>query len=321
MTISGPVAPACLGCGTPLGAAVADPGTGEERLYLDAGRWCSRCWRYLDEWERFYRLYRPRLFSFCLVRLRGVLPAGEDCAMLADEIVQETMIVAHRKFSVWELPERALWQTARRLIYARCSDYTFMTGDGARVTVRNIRTRPWEEHGGETQSDPSDAVVHRIVLRYALEKLPVEHRQAVIVHKAIGVPAVEAGHVLDRPASTVKTQAQSGLRRLRKAAAEGALVLVPVGGVIAAMEALRDTRVGDVTGQLFDTLTEQPLLLAATGVGLQHAVAFVHERVGRIRSGGRARATGAVSLRKVTHSALRRGRVRAGDAPGPSGRE
>ncbi|MFG3491616.1 RNA polymerase sigma factor [Streptomyces sp. NPDC047972] len=290
MTIVSPGRTVCLGCKAPTGAADGATATEErrpeeKRPHLDERRWCTPCWRHQDEWDRFYRLYQPRLFGFILTRLRDVLPANEDCLARAEEITQETMLVAHRKYTVWELPERALWQTARRLVYAACSDYTFMTDDGTRVTVRYAEENAWEGLNEEVQCDPADAVIDRIVLFRALDGLTVEQRQALIVHKAIGVPAAEAAKVLGRPATTVKTQAQSGLHKLKRAAAGGALTLIPVAGAVAAYETLRRTPVGAVAGRLVDSLADQPLLLTAAGVGVQQVVAYVRDTLDRRRSG------------------------------------
>lgn len=220
----------CLGCATPVDLLDAVAPTDESpAAYRDASRWCGRCMRYMDDRERFVLLYLPRVRRFCLERLRGVMPDNEDHRQLAEDLAQETLMTALRRFDVWEAPERALWTTARRTIYKRCDAYRIVTRDGFPVTVRYVAAVGPDSVGDEVVADPAEAVVAKVMLHSGLSRLPLANRQAVVAHTALGIPASEAGRMLGRPASTVTTQNRRGLVLLKRAAVEGTVALVMLG--------------------------------------------------------------------------------------------
>ncbi|OQR62169.1 hypothetical protein B6E66_20775 [Streptomyces maremycinicus] len=279
MTSTTPASTLCLHCAAPveLADAVATPG----RVDPDTRRWCGRCMRSMDDWERFYLLYQPRLYRFCLTRMRGTRP-GLDHVEAAKDIAQETMIIAHRKFEIWEAPERALWTTARHLIWAACREYTYVTSGGFPVTVRYKDRDVWESDA-RVVADPAEAVIDRVVLYNAMQQLPLEQQQALVTHKGLGLSAAEAGRVLARPGSTVKTQAHSALKQLREAAAKGVMVILPVGGAVGVYEVLDRVPAEAVESLATDLVNQPHVYPALLGLALR-GIPYLRERFGRAKS-------------------------------------
>ncbi|MEF2529449.1 MULTISPECIES: RNA polymerase sigma factor [Streptomyces] len=284
----------CLGCTAPVDLLdllnlPESPGRagGETAEYLDPARWCDRCLHYLDDWDRFFRLYQPRVRGFCLDRLRALLPDNEDHREVADDIAQEVMVEAYRHFGQWERPERAIWTTARNKIHRKCAAYRLVTKDGHALTVRHASSGLVEDPCHAATTDPAQAVVDKVVLYSALSRLPVSQQEAVVVHKAFQMPAAAAGAVLERPGSTVKTQAERALALLREAAAKGALIALPGAGLFGLYKVLQEVPLKTVAEGAGDLLAEPApytvlFALAAKQVGpyLSERYGAFHERLG-----------------------------------------
>lgn len=63
---------------------------------------------------------------------------------------------------------------------------------------------------------PFDQILLRADLAQALERLPDHYRQPIQLHVLGGMPQDEVGRVLGRPRSTVASQIERGLGRLRR---------------------------------------------------------------------------------------------------------
>ncbi|MFB6808840.1 RNA polymerase sigma factor [Streptomyces sp. NPDC056387] len=275
----------CLNCGAPvdlLDPSVASDGE-EVPAYRNATCWCGRCMRYMDDWERFYLLYQPRVYRFCLARLKGILPRHEDYTQAAEDISQETMIVAHEHFHTWDRPERALWWTARRKIYKKCATYRIVTKDGLPVTVRHVAP-PSVDGPMTVTADPAEAIVAKVVLHSAISsKLTVPEQEALMVHKLYEVPAAEAGRILGRPATTVKSRAQQGMSLLKEAAAKGALVILPGGAAIGLYKILEHIPFEAAADGAVELLTQPqtyPVMLACAA---KYVVPYLRERYRALR--------------------------------------
>lgn len=269
----------CLNCATPvdlLDVPVAVE-TEDVPVYRDATRWCGPCMRHMDDWERFYLLYQPRVHRFCLALLKGILPDNEDYTQAADDIAQETMIIAYAHFQDWDKPERALWRTARRKIYKKCATYRFFTKDGFPVTVRYSANPIEDDLAATVTSDPTEAVIDRVVLYSALAGLPIGPQESLIAHKAFDLPAAEAARALDRPATTVKSQAKRGLELLREAAAKGAFILLPPAGVYGLFKALEQIPLDTVANGALDVLAQPHIYVMAVGAGMKYGYAYLRD--------------------------------------------
>ncbi|MFJ2821759.1 RNA polymerase sigma factor [Streptomyces toxytricini] len=277
----------CLGCTAPVDLLdlpqPPDGAGGETAEYLDPSRWCDRCLHHLDDWDRFFRLYQPRVRAFCLDRLRGLLPDNEDHRELAEDIAQEVMVEAYRHFGQWERPERALWTTARNKIHKKCAAYRIVTEDGYALTVRHAASALVEDPCRGATADPAQAVVDKVVLYSALSRLPVSQQEAVVVHKAFQVSAAAAGSVLERPGSTVKTQAERALALLREAAAKGALIALPGAGLFGLYKVLQEAPLKAVAEGAVDVLGEPAPYTVLVALAAKQAGPYLGERYGALR--------------------------------------
>ncbi|MCX5077706.1 hypothetical protein OG321_35095 [Streptomyces sp. NBC_00424] len=270
----------CLNCATPVDLLRDAPvavETEEVPVYRDATRWCGRCMRYLDDWERFYLLYQPRVHRFCLALLKGILPDNEDYTQAAKDIAQETMITAHEHFQDWDKPERALWWTARRKIYKKCAAYRFFTKDGFTVTVRYSANSFEDDLAATVTADPTEAVIDRVVLYSALAGLPIGPQESLIAHKAFDLPAAEAARALDRPATTVKSQAKRGLELLREAAAKGAFIILPPAGIYGLFKVLEQIPLDTVANGALDALAQPHVYTVVVGAGMKYGYAYLRD--------------------------------------------
>ncbi|MEW1639602.1 sigma-70 family RNA polymerase sigma factor [Streptomyces sp. NPDC093801] len=288
MTDLMPVATPCLGCAAPVDLPDSrGPAGGAAAEYLDPSRWCDRCLRHYDDWDRFFLLYHPRLRRFCLDRLKGLLPRHQDFRQAADDIAQETMLIAYRHFRSWDRPERAIWTTARREIYRMCEAHRIVTEDGFTITVGHVPSVVPEVLGRAVTPDPAQAVVDKIALYSALSRIPRSQQEAVLTHLAFQVPAAEAGRLLARPASTVKTQSDSGRTRLGRAAATGAFIALPGAGLAGLYEVLRHVPLEAVTNSALDALTRPHTYPVLVALAVRHGIPYLRERY---RAHRRARA-------------------------------
>ncbi|MFJ8164193.1 RNA polymerase sigma factor [Streptomyces sp. NPDC096136] len=280
----------CLGCAAPVDLLDSQgPADGAVAEYLDPSRWCDRCLRHYEDWDRFFLIYQPRLRRFCLARLARLLPGNEDLRQAADDIVQETMMIAFRCFRSWGRPERAIWTTARRMIFELCADYRIVAEDGSAITVRHTPSAAPDHLGQAAAPDPAQAVVDKIALYSALSRIPRPQQEALLIHQAFQIPAAEAGVLLDRPASTVKTQADSGLTRLRRAAAAGAFIALPGAGLAGLYEIFQQIPLDTLTDSVADALTHPDPYPVLISFALKRVIPYLRDRY---RAHRRTRANG-----------------------------
>ncbi|KIF07584.1 hypothetical protein PL81_01115 [Streptomyces sp. RSD-27] len=284
-----PVAPPCLGCAASVDLLDLQGPAGAVAEYLDPSRWCDRCLRHYDDWDRFFLLYQPRLRRFCLDRLEELLPRHEDFRQAADDITQETMLIAYRHFGSWNRPERAIWTPARRNIYKVCAAYRIVTEDGFTITVRHTSSAVPENLGQSVTPDPAQAVVDKIALYSALSRIPRPQQEALLTHQAFQVPAAEAGLLLGRPASTVKTQSGSGLTGMQRAAAAGAFIALPGAGLAGLYEIFQQIPLDTLTDSVVDALTHPDPYPVLVGFALKRAIPYLRDRY---RAHRRSRANG-----------------------------
>ncbi|MFF5011604.1 hypothetical protein ACFY3G_53745 [Streptomyces phaeochromogenes] len=88
-----------------------------------------------------------------------------------------------------------------------------------------------------------------------------------------------------RPATTVKTQAKRAIELLREAAAQGTLVLLPVGVAVGIYEALKRVPLDTVANGAAEWLTQPhasyPVLI---GLAIKHAFPYLRDRFRRART-------------------------------------
>ncbi len=154
-----------------------------------------------DALERLYARYGRPLFSYLvdLVGDRG----------LAEEIVQDTFVAAWRGGAAFE---------------GRSSVSTWLFGIArrqARDRQRGVRpeTMPLDELRDESEEPRPDAEVlaaaDRADLVAALDRLPVHHREPLVLAFAHGLSGPEIASVLGIPEGTVKSRLHAARAALR----------------------------------------------------------------------------------------------------------
>lgn len=162
-----------------------------------------------DSWTDFDAFYRA---NYGLVR--NILNAREQDWALAEEVTDEAMAIAHRKWDdLREHPNQVGWvvKTARRIL--------------ARVVQQQARrsmplaSRPGEEMAA-LAPQAEDAVIEqatmRQVIREALSLLPKDQRECLVLYEILDRPVAEIASLLDLAENTVKTRLRSARRALRE---------------------------------------------------------------------------------------------------------
>lgn len=146
----------------------------------------------------------PRLFRFAY-RVVGNRPDAED-------IVQETFIVAVRSFATYrgDGPLGAwLMRIAVRLAYRRAHSADRDTIDIAAID---------ETVAGEESADPLGTTLDREsqrAVRSAVEALPDPYREVIALRYFAGLSVEDTAATVGRPVSTTKSHLRRGLQRLR----------------------------------------------------------------------------------------------------------
>lgn len=164
----------------------------------------------LDAFNLLVRRYERRVFGLCLGMLRS--PAA------AEDAAQDAMIAAWRALDGYRGGNFAAW--LMRIASNRCRD-----------ELRRRKRRPSasldlmvEEHG-DAWSPPDegrspelaalDAETGRVLL-VALEQLPEEQRQAVLLSDVQGLAYREIAEAMDSSIGTVKSRLNRGRARMRQ---------------------------------------------------------------------------------------------------------
>lgn len=154
--------------------------------------------------DTLYVRYRPRLRSY-LWRLLD----GNDG--LVEESLQDIFV--------------AVWQSAARFRgEAKVATWVFQIAHNVAVTARQRSARhpasapllAAESVDASAQRDPySDAVITRLVVRDALDKLSEKHREALDLFFRQGFSADEIAAILGIPAGTVRSRVSYARKALR----------------------------------------------------------------------------------------------------------
>jgi len=83
-------------------------------------------------------------------------------------------------------------------------------------TGREFAEPAWKDSPGNTAGDAATDLATRLDVQRALNALPTLYREPVVYYLLQGKPQDEIGRLLGRPRSTVATQIQRGLEKLRR---------------------------------------------------------------------------------------------------------
>jgi RNA polymerase sigma-70 factor, ECF subfamily len=137
----------------------------------------------------------------------------------AEDLAQQVQIRVAERLSQLREPE-AFHYWLRRLIHHAAVDSLrerrlLLSADvlaGAETQMHVL----WQRIAGRDGADPFDQVLLRLALTRALARLPDHYREPIQLHLLEGLPQEEVGRLLGRPRSTVATQIERGLYRLRR---------------------------------------------------------------------------------------------------------
>jgi RNA polymerase sigma-70 factor (ECF subfamily) len=156
-----------------------------------------------DAMARLVDAHYDAVYRFCARRVG---------AQLAEDLAQETFIVAQRQLRNFE---------------SRSSLSTWLFGiahNQVRNAVRKRKLEPvdWTMDAGTT--NPESTLIDREALRKALGGLSEEHREVVLLHEVEGLSYDEAAEVLGIPPGTVKSRLHHAFLNLRRALGVGSEV-------------------------------------------------------------------------------------------------
>jgi RNA polymerase sigma factor (sigma-70 family) len=125
----------------------------------------------------------------------------------ADDIVQETLMILHRR---WHVVERS----AGRAGYAHVIMRHLLAHEHRCLwKAREQVCDPLPEPAAD--ADEMDHAVDRLVLQRALAELPARQRTVVVLHYWLGLDTGEVARMLSSPPGTVRSQLARALASLR----------------------------------------------------------------------------------------------------------
>ena len=157
---------------------------------------------HLEAFEEFYRLVKPGLYRYLLVKILD--------RQLAEELLQDTFLQIHRSRRTY-LPRRPV----RPWIFS-IAHHVYLTDRRARAKSR-AREEAIENHLSDFPVPSNIETTAEIEgLRSALAKLSREHRESLLLHHYWGFSFKEIGATLGIRTGTAKLRAHRGLLKLRE---------------------------------------------------------------------------------------------------------
>ncbi len=151
-------------------------------------------------WERCYRLWYPRLFTYAYRRL-GDREAAADVA-------SDTFVRALREVGRYDPRRLSLAGWLFRLAHDR-------TVDHIRRQARR-KAVPLDPVASDAAEDTSDRDAERGDLLRALARLTADQQAVLLLRFYVGLSAEEAGKVLGKPPGAVRALQFRALRQLRR---------------------------------------------------------------------------------------------------------
>jgi RNA polymerase sigma-70 factor (ECF subfamily) len=157
-------------------------------------------------WNRLLEAVRHMAIDLARGSYRMGLEDAEDLAQLVQIRVAERLpqLRSPEAFPLW----------VRRVVHHVALD---MLRQRRSLISLEEMAQPEAELKAEPEGpDPYDLALLRTDLRRALDRLPERYREPIQLHLLQGLPQDQVGRRLGRPRSTVATQIERGLGRLRR---------------------------------------------------------------------------------------------------------
>jgi RNA polymerase sigma-70 factor, ECF subfamily len=133
---------------------------------------------------------------------------------LAEDAVQETLILAWRDLRGLRDPDRFQWWIQRILL--RCV-YRL-----AKTERRQVDSRRYADAADAITPDATAELANRDEIDRGFRRLKPEHRAVLVLHHYLGLSDEEAGEVLGVPAGTVKSRLHRATAAMRAELEAGA---------------------------------------------------------------------------------------------------
>jgi RNA polymerase sigma-70 factor (sigma-E family) len=151
-----------------------------------------------EEFREFAARFLPTLLKGAYLLMRDV--------DLAEDVVQGTMLAVFRH---WDDARKAPDAYSRQTLINVCRD------QWRRQKRRPQETSLTDANIPDTASSFSDALGERDALRHALDQLPQQQREVLLLRYFFDLSVVQTAELLDIPEGTVKSAAHRGLEDLR----------------------------------------------------------------------------------------------------------
>jgi RNA polymerase sigma factor (sigma-70 family) len=151
--------------------------------------------------EQFVRDFRARL------RLAAVAISGDW--NLADDLVQEALMILHRRWHTIEPAARTAY-LRKTMTHLAAQWHGHATTQSQREQLYAVTTGPTAPWEGEEEEEE----VNRLVIRAALGGLPVRQHHVVYLRYWYGLPTAEIARVLGVPAGTARSDLVRATARL-----------------------------------------------------------------------------------------------------------
>lgn len=174
---------------------------------------------------KLFEGFRRYLKLLAQLQINGKLQAKID----ASDVVQETFLKAHRDLAMFRgTSERELMTWLRRILAANLADHVHRHYGRQRRDVRLERSLQQQLDRSSHALDgglvlahatPSEQMAHReqaLVLADALEQLPKDYREVLVLHHFKGLTFQEVARRMDRSVDSVKQLWMRALVRLRR---------------------------------------------------------------------------------------------------------
>lgn len=209
----------------------------------DPALWCESCWERLDSFERFDLMHRDELAAYVRRHCYG---GSDDVA----DVVQDTLLAAHRCWERVERPERWMFQVSKRKIFIHGKKrQRSVPLAGARGDDRNDSTPDIPEQGAldltleEVDDAAADQHALEIAHRLMDEKLTPRQRDAFVENVVKDRPGAEVAEEQETSRSAIYNRSHGAKKILQKefkelAAATGAFfsaIALAIGATVIAL--------------------------------------------------------------------------------------
>ncbi|HWF43328.1 MAG TPA: RNA polymerase sigma factor [Candidatus Kapabacteria bacterium] len=150
----------------------------------------------------------PKLVRFCRALCRGV--SSTEDAEQANDLLSETLLRAYEHFDRVREPDAFL----SFLFTVASRECRYRTKRGRRTLPFSFAGRTFDDIPDQRPAPDASADVH--YLYAALEKLPADQREAIVMSEIVGMKLEEVAQVQKVSLSAVKSRVSRGRKKLAK---------------------------------------------------------------------------------------------------------